>query len=1082
MTKLRLFCNPFTWGFIALITYLIGLSPWVYPGSAATVLAHLSGAWQATAVHVTAHPLLSQILGSIGPLLPASKVVFLFNLFSAICGALSVTVFCQIVHRSVLYFADEPRTRPFAPTAALAAVPVAGLALILSPIFLRTATHFQWQTFDLFLALGATLLLLRVAQTSSKLHLTAAALLWGLLILEGTPYLLLTPFFVLALALAYYSNQDKLRLGPFVWNLALPMLIGLLLTFTLITIQTFSLTPDLSLQALLASQVYAHLGETLSYLKGPWILVVLTGILPGLLTLFLLRDAGNNRRTPTLFFTYLTTFVLTALALLPQELSILTLTQEWGECYPILPALFTAFSLAGLTAISILFAKIKTPPEAAEEKVFVRRICRYSGPFIIAASGLTLLISGVMVTVKDRLEQAPFTDVTRTYCDAVLAVNHAQAETWLLSDGIADVYLALRIAERQIPVTVFSLTQEQNPAAIKHLRQRLAQSSLFATKPELQATLDRALDIGLIPFIQDWIRLDADSTRTFMTLGLPDLWYTGNRLPLPNTWGYQGASNRTEQHAGLIPVTPGTFSQTAPDTPESLPEALRQFAQYVHRQRGFVANNTAFYLADAGKLDEAYILFEAVYAYDPDNVSALFNIFELVNGGLHPEKRTWCEQEVTALIKRMRGQRYRLWALARTYGYIRSPQLISMLAGSWAMSGQTGAALSGLDLALAMLDDGQKTALNKAIADLCMTDPSKRSEAISRYQQMLNTSTDRKQSLAYVRELVRMHILENDLEAAKRQLEQVDPTGVSPDLAYERALWFASAGQPERAQAELQICLEQNPKHQEAIAMLATLQLQANELETLATKTLPKLRTVSGTDDNYFVQIITAQLAERQNQLEKARAAYLRALALKPEVHALRTTVLTLDIRLNDKVAAARHAKQFLYQDRTLPLANYVMGSLALGEGDAKRALSYLQAATTTTGNTHPIPEAFNDLAEAHRQLGDWTAALAAAQHACKLSPQLAIARETAAAALLELGRYQEAHAALDEAFTIEKQVRPNTQPDPRLYLTRARLHEKEGLPDLARVDLAEIKKVYDTLDATAKAEFDALADRIHFR
>ncbi|MBQ9693605.1 MAG: hypothetical protein IJV69_02480, partial [Kiritimatiellae bacterium] len=171
MTKLRLFCNPFTWGFIALITYLIGLSPWVYPGSAATVLAHLSGAWQATAVHVTAHPLLSQILGSIGPLLPASKVVFLFNLFSAICGALSVTVFCQIVHRSVLYFADEPRTRPFAPTAALAAVPVAGLALILSPIFLRTATHFQWQTFDLFLALGATLLLLRVAQTSSKLHL-----------------------------------------------------------------------------------------------------------------------------------------------------------------------------------------------------------------------------------------------------------------------------------------------------------------------------------------------------------------------------------------------------------------------------------------------------------------------------------------------------------------------------------------------------------------------------------------------------------------------------------------------------------------------------------------------------------------------------------------------------------------------------------------------------------------------------------------------------------------------------------------------------------------------------------------------
>ena len=89
---------------------------------------------------------------------------------------------------------------------------------------------------------------------------------------------------------------------------------------------------------------------------------------------------------------------------------------------------------------------------------------------------------------------------------------------------------------------------------------------------------------------------------------------------------------------------------------------------------------------------------------------------------------------------------------------------------------------------------------------------------------------------------------------------------------------------------------------------------------------------------------------------------------------------------------------------------------------------------------------------------------------------------ETAAAALLELGRYSDAHAYLEEAFAIEKRQRPTADPDPRLYLTRARLHEKEGNPDLARIDLSVIRKAYPTLDNTAKAEFDALAQRVQFR
>lgn len=1088
MNKLRLLANPLLWGIVAFLLFLANLTPWVFPGSAATLMAQLTGAWEAPTAIQTAHPFATLFFGAVGSTLPTGAAILAFNLLSALFMALNVMLLCQIMRHTIIYFADEYRTQPFVQRTIQIAIPVAGLTLLLSPTVWRTATHFQWQSFDLFLALSATYFLALTARKATLLRMGIAATLWGLVALESTEYLALTPFFILVLALAYYAEQERIRLNPIVWALFVPMGLGALLTLVTIIALHLHAAPSASVPALLLGLLHSHIGNLMGYLKGPWILVAFTGLLPGILALFLIRDVGQNRRSATLLFTTLTTMVLTLLAILPTPLSILRLTTEWGETYPVLLAVFTAFAVAGLTAVCALFYWVKRRPEATEERAFIRPTCGFVGKYGAIVLFVGLIIAGITVTVPDRLAQRATANCTQTYCDEVLQCAKDRP-IWLLSDGIADVYLALRVAERNLPVTVFSLTQEHHPAALAYLRQQLTASTLFEGRDDLRDALDRALDLGLIPFIQDWIRADAAVTQHIVTLGLPDIWYTSNRLPLPEGLWYRGVADRAEQHTALaalpLPQLPAAEPQpeaeAAKTTLDTQPIALKKFDQYTRRQRGFVANNTAFYLADAGRLEEAYTLFQQVYAYDPDNVSALFNIFELINGGLHTDQRAWCEQEVTALIKRMRGQRYRLWALARTYGYIRSPQLISMLAGSWAMSGQTGAALSGLDLALAMLDDGQKTSLNKAIADLCMTDPTKRKEAISRYQQLLNTSTDRTKSLTYVRELVRMHILENNLEAAKQQLEQVDPTGSSPDLAYERALWFASAGQPDRAQAALLQCLEQNPKHVEALSMMATLQLQAGELELLANKTLPKLRTLAGTDDNYFVQIITAQLAERQNQLEKARTAYLRALQLKPEVHALRTTVLTLDIRLNDKVAAARHAKQFLYQDRTLPLANYVMGSLALSEGDAKRALSYLQTATAPTVNP-PLPEAFNDLAEAHRQLGDWPAALAAAQHSCELSPNLTIARETAAAALLELGRYSDAHAYLEEAFAIEKRQRPTADPDPRLYLTRARLHEKEGHPDLARIDLTLIKKAYNTLDATAKAEFDALAQRVQLR
>ena len=1086
MNKLRFLAHPFTWGIIALLLLLTLLTPWVYPGEAVSYLAHLTGAWHTSAETVAAHPLTTLLFGALGKALPVSVSLPLFNVLTVLFGALCVTALCQITRHCVHYLADEPRTVPSVNAAANCAVPVAGIALLVSPVFLRAASHFQWQVFDLFLALSTILLLFRMVQRPTLSRAAMTAFIWGVIAFSSAEYLVLTPFFAIVLTWMYCIEQKRIHVQPLIKGIIVPMAVGALLTFALSIFQLLTLQPHLPFTVATLRRALLLYGDILTCFKGPWILVLLTGILPGILSLFILREAGKNRRTPTLFNTFIAVTVLAVLAVVPQALSLNTLLQPWGENYLLILPCLTAFAFAGLVATGVLFCQVKRRAEAAEELAFIRPFCRAMGSVALVALPIALGISAVMITFPTLKEDVKYATLPRDYTDAILtstkAADGSTTETWLLSDGLSDAYLSLRVAQQSLPVTVFSLTQNKNTRALNVLRESVNQSDYFKQKPELVDTLSRALDIGMIPFIQDWIRADAGAEQHFVTIGLPDLWYTGNRLPLPQYLWYRGVSDRPKQHAALaVPTFEGALQLEKNQLSEVAYPTLRAFHANVLRQQGFILNNIAFYLADAGKTEEAYQLFRKVYADNDNNVSALFNTFELINSGLHPEDRAWCEQEISDRIRILKNRRYELWALARTYGYIRSPKLISMLVGGWAMSGQTGAALSGLDLALAMLDDGKGTLTNQLLVSVYQHDPKHRSTAIQKYRELLSSSTDRRQSLVYVRELVRMNILDGNLQAAKEVLEQVDPTGDAVDLAYERALWFATAGQPERARASLEVALNANPRNTEALAMMATLQLQADELNELTANTLPKLKTAAGTEDNYFVQIVTAQIAEKNNQLKKARTSYLRALALKPEVHNLRNTILTLDIRLNDKLAAAQHAKDFLYQDRSLPLANYIMGSLALSEGDPKRALSYLTQATAPEVDP-PMPEAFNDLAEAHRQLGDWTSALAAAEHACKLSPNLAIARETAAAALLELGRYAEAHAYLKEAFELDATVRAGKPTDPRLLITRARVYEKEGRADLARVDLVAAREQYDALDRKAKAEFDLLAEKVQLQ
>lgn len=1064
------------WSLPFIILFILR-APWVWPGADADWLAQTLGVWSSGHVQ---HPLAMALLGGIGRWLPPGQTVAGLNLAAVMLGGCTVALLCAAVRTFLKAATQDPRSLPALEPAMRAASLTTAFALLLTPAFLRAGTHVQAQSVDLFLMAGSWLFTLRALASFSPNRVLAASFFLGLTLPEAPTVGVLAIAAWLVLGISAWRSDERFGVKSLIGRWLFPFGLGVTGTFAAAVLLGMAPGGAETVRAAASGFARNWLAGVLSIQQGSWLLISFFGVLPFVLALLLGRDIGNNRRSPAVLFTYVTLVLLVILAVFPIPVSpYVLLDKQWPMANAAVWAAMLAFA-AGLTAGGgVLLALVNRTAEGAEESPTVRRLGQWLAWGTVPVLLLMLVLGGSWASIRAWQADTAAAALPKRVADAFLDCVKG-GETWLLGEPSLDALLALRLRERQIPVIHFSLAQDHRPDAMIRLRQALMNSGYFAAKPELREQLIRSLDLGMVPFIQDWLRQDAEAGSRFVTIGLPDLWFTGNRYPLPERLWYRGAIDRTHLHKAITThSTPVYFPALPPQA--VLDEAaapLRLLAERVRRQISFVANNTAFFLADAGQLEQAWEQFAAVYAYDSENISALFNLLELIHGGLHPEKRRWCEGEIRNLLKRLSGKKYQLWTLSQTFGYIRSPQLISALAGQWAMSGQTGAALSGLDLTLAMLDDNTREAFQGAIAALYNVTPGKRQEAVARYRRLLDHAKDDAQRLAYLRSLIRALLQEKNYKEAFQLLEQAEALGGKEALAYDRALCHAAAGETIQAQAALKRCLKSEPKHVEALAMLATLQLEAGDLQTLRTSTLQRLSAAAGTDDHYCVQIIRAQLAEREGRLANARAAYLRAHALNPDVAALRDTILSLDIRLNDRVSAERHARDFLYQDRLHPLSNYVMGSLALQTNDLSRAARYLKAATDPQIE-HPLPEAFNDLAEVYRRQGDWNAALATARQAYRLAPNLSVAYETAAAALIAMGRLSEAENELNTADAMAKELRKGQPRDPRLQLTRALLNFHQGKLEQARALLAEVQARVQELDDASRAELKRLTTQM---
>ncbi len=1128
--------QPLTWGILAGIFFFFLRAPWVYPGESTQFIAQAMGALPPEPI--AAHPLVTLLCQPIIALLPPSMVVGALNLLAVVLGGLCVWLVCATVKTFLTFSITEPNSQPYLQRVVGFAVPMAACSLLLSPYFVLASTHFQWQQVDLFFLLCVLFLVARTLRNGSLRKCTLVALVTGFVVASASTSLLAAPFLFVGLIFAYYLQSRRPTLRRIVTRILLPMGVGAAMTLLAATALSLHnmrlLTPEAEIsfaacmKPFIAAQVLP-LAQLLNYKL--WIVCLLFGVLPGILAFTTASAIGRNLRTFPILGTYVTVVTLATVCFLPFDCTPFRLSHAWQEVYPLMISVLTAFAIAMTCGTSILLTKVTRKAEAADELHSVRFWSRQVARGVLLFVPLLVIGFGGYRLMGLLTEEAKVQDLPRTTVDNILA-DRQDKETWLLSDGVLDPYLAIRIAETDAPVTLLSFRQATSHTAYAkaQLLQLLETSphlkACFEQQPELKQTLQYAINDlgGAQPFLQDWLRHDPKATEVLITLLRPELWFAGGYYPVASGLHYSGVPTYAEYLEALTP----TGAVDVPTLDETSTYAGKSFAKHLRRHLALLSYYSAQALMTTERKAEAYAIFQAAHRLDPENTPVIIGAYLLLRMGvLLPDPPTPGEDEaqyalqkaeIDAKIARLKEEeayfskqiKASRWLSQRQKDSLTMPNVtlltpnaLEQFLVAWLNQQQDPSAFFEDETLIRVAHHniwGQQALLYERL-------PGKRLASIDAYQKHLSTDLTPNDRLTCLLKLARLHLQENNLPEAKSHLEQAEALAqqldrelyaqyleqsqgtnaqppapkVSALLGYDYALYFMATGDLDRALSTLQTFLTQFPGDVNALALLATAQLQKGELKQVRDITMKQLEQAAKTTDTYQIKILQAQLAEHEQNFKAARTAYLRAYELNPQVYALRDIILRMDMRLVDVASAREHARSYLRRDRAHPLSNYILGSIALQEDDLDRALFYLQAATAPTTGT-PVPEAFNDLAETYRRQQRWEEALATAKQAYAIAPGIAIAHETAASALLELKRYAEAHQELDTADTIEQDLHPGEPNDPRIAVTRARVYAAEGKLDQARQTLSLARKQYATLDASAKADFDALAARLNLR
>ncbi len=1061
----NLLTQPLFWAFFAFALFFSLLSPWLQPGSAVNTLTATLELGTEMRLE-TFSPLSEMIYRFALLLLPKAATVYGLNVLTALFGAINIYLVCMMLRFMIDFFYHETPSKSAITVAQKWATPLTAIAFLSMPDMLFACTHFQPQVFQQFFLFVAMLTTAWAIQTERELPSFIAMIVVSLTLLECKETLFVGPFLFGTLFLCFYLYVNHIRAEIVFTRFLFPAGIG----FTLFFACAIWTPAGINLNAPKILLLLKGL-ELVRLIHVPgWILIFFFGIVPCLVAGAIFQRSNTNFRSFEMLVVYFFATFLTLFAILPTRFNPLNLLRVVpDESYSLTLMSLMALAIGFIFALTIAIRVIRTASEGGEESLPIRYFTRKMAKFIMVILPVTVVLIAIynIVQVKPLLaehEEQPLLATTRI-------LDHlGDEEQWVIDNHTLMPYLLIRRYEANGALDhlhFFRYDDVQNEKAFvdPKIVARFADSIQNATclktllTPEVFEDMKHYATMGGLICLRELIRQQPETINVIGTLSSSALWSDLQQ----EKWHGISLWDGVVYHA-LTPSTLPTLKPTLQlPTPPTAKELKAKRALFF---TGVQPTNTALSFVRALRQHDYnnHMVAAATLALHQDAAFQALAIQHLQAAYvLNPERVDLVHDNLIHYLAR-----YRVPVPAAFKSLI-DPVLAAIEKYK--------------DEPFTFTDEENIHHLEwlklyvvfKPYEDFVFQIENAVARGERDIYRMMQTTTPHNinltpQSMEVNRLTIELKtaLANNDLVTAAARLQELEPLMTPEAIGYLRALYLNMSGKSDEAMVALEAFLKHDAKDLDAVSLLATLQMEKGMFDLVRMQTLPRIISIAGTENNYNVKIIQAQLCQYTNQIVEARAFFCRALELRPSATTIRDTILTLDMRLNDREAAMRHAQEYLTFDPTYPFANYILGSIALAKDDRVRAAFFLELASVKAAK--PMATAYNDLAEVQRRNNNPEQALTYALKAIELQPKLNIAYETAASALIALERYDEAEKILNDVDEMSK-----GKLDPRIALTRAVLYSKTNRVVQARGILQGLRQALHLLDPASRKEYDTL-------
>jgi len=680
-------------------------------------------------------------------------------------------------------------------------------------------------------------------------------------------------------------------------------------------------------------------------------------------------------------------------------------------------------------------------------------------PLVLLMIALALIFNGLDY-LKNRGQYADFI--------ANKILDRMGERTWIVANDVLDANLLLAAHERQKKIVLFQPYRSGDSnyrLFIKRVMKNTMDENLW-----LRASV--LLDRNFLLFMEEIFLGLPTIHQQAVALSFPDLWYSSGYQPVADGLLFYGIK-KTEKPPDVAArfkedeqlwEAVGTLLQA--DQPSEAGILAKRYREATLRHLSLVMNNTGVLQDDAGVEENAFKAYQQARRFNPENVSALLNLIDLVvNRQALPEQKKRFAQELEG-IRRKKGMRYAVGALSRYHGYVRNSEAFLKQGLSWVASSSPDFVLATLRKAQEQqIDESRKVDLLYALASVQAISSDFEASRQS-YEKLLAANA---QNPVAISGLSWLMLRQGNLREAYAWLMTGESSGLSKqEMRVEWAVYYLASGDLQNARLMMDdpTVTKENPT---LLALLGLIMVEQNELDQVEKVVLPRLLKLmqNNPSDVYYSQILQARLLQARGlpYYEQARASYLRAMAYRPDVDSLAEFVLGLDAALGDAASAEIHAIRILRKQIDNERANFILGTLRLEKGFYEDAERYL--ARSVEGEK-VASASLNNYVEAAVRAKAFGKAETVANRLVKQDGSNHKAWALFADVLARAGKVDEAEKMLARARSIKADDPKFAFIDARLALLRKQKEaafqalvrlEKETLTTIEKRDLDELKK-----------------------